>query len=112
MAARVADAWERMGPRRGRVRARSARLRELAGGRLVAPTWGGIALVGEDRASLDRLLDERATRGLSLEGVWAGTTDDLRRFAAALRAIGTAWFVVLPVGPDDRLDVIVDALTA
>ena len=111
VAARVADAWNGWGLDADAFAARSARLRELAGGRLVAPTWGGIALVGEDRVSLDRLLDERATRGLSLEGVWAGTTDDLRRFAAALRAIGTAWFVVLPVGPDDRLDVIVDALT-
>jgi alkanesulfonate monooxygenase SsuD/methylene tetrahydromethanopterin reductase-like flavin-dependent oxidoreductase (luciferase family) len=112
VAARVADAWNGWGLDAQAFSARSARLRELAGGRVVAPTWGGIALVGEDRASLERLLEERSRRGLPLDGVWTGTADDLRRFADALRAAGATWLVLLPVGPDDRLDVIVDALRA
>ncbi|MET0800870.1 MAG: LLM class flavin-dependent oxidoreductase [Actinomycetota bacterium] len=111
VAARVADAWNGWGLDAESFAARSARLRELADGRVVAPTWGGIALVGEDRPSLDRLLRERAARGLSIDGIWTGTTDDLRRFADALRAAGAAWFVVLPAGPADRLDVIAAALS-
>ncbi|MGZ8630186.1 MAG: LLM class flavin-dependent oxidoreductase [Actinomycetota bacterium] len=110
VAARAADAWNGWGLDAETFAARSARLRELADGRMVVPTWGGIALVGEDRSSLDRLRRERAERGLPLDGVWTGTTDDLRRFTDALRAAGAAWFVVLPVGPNDRLDVIADAL--
>ncbi len=110
VAARVADAWNGWGLDAHAFEARAARLRELANGRAVAPTWGGIALVGEDRASLARLLDERAQRRLPLDGVWTGTTDDLRRFTDGVRAAGAAWFVVLPVGPPDRLDVIADAL--
>ena len=111
VAARVADAWNGWGLDAESFAVRSTRLRELADGRVVAPTWGGIALVGEDRPSLDRLLRERAARGLSIDGIWTGTTDDLRRFADALRAAGAAWFVVLPAGPADRLDVIAAALS-
>ncbi len=111
VAARVADAWNGWGLDAESFAARSTRLRELADGRVVAPTWGGIALVGEDRPSLDRLLRERAARGLSIDGIWTGTTDDLRRFADALRAAGATWFVVLPAGPADRLDVIAAALS-
>ena len=62
----------------------AARLRELADGRDVAPTWGGIALVGEDDADLDRLLAERAAKGLSPDGVWTGTGAELRAFADGL----------------------------
>jgi alkanesulfonate monooxygenase SsuD/methylene tetrahydromethanopterin reductase-like flavin-dependent oxidoreductase (luciferase family) len=111
VAARVADAWNGWGLDGESFAARSARLRELADGRVVAPTWGGIALVGEDRPSLDRLLARRAARGVPTDGIWTGTTEDLRRFADVLRAAGAAWFVVLPAGPPDRIDVIAEALS-
>jgi len=66
--------------------------------------------VGEDRAELDRLAEARVARGLSLDGVWSGTTDELRAFVEALGDLGARWFIVLPVGPSDRLDVIAQAL--
>lgn len=110
VAARVADAWNGWGYDADGFAARAARLVELAGDRRVAPTWGGIALVGEDTADLERLLAERAKKGLSLDGVWTGTAEELRIFADALGGAGATWFVVLPAGPPDRLDLIAAAL--
>ncbi len=49
VAARVADAWNGWGLDAEAFAARADTLRSLAGARLVAPTWAGIALVGEDR---------------------------------------------------------------
>jgi alkanesulfonate monooxygenase SsuD/methylene tetrahydromethanopterin reductase-like flavin-dependent oxidoreductase (luciferase family) len=112
VAARVADAWNGWGLDAAGFAARSARLRELAGDRPVVPTWGGIALVGENAADLDRLVASRAERGLSLDGVWTGTADELRTFVDALATMGATWFIALPAGPNDRLDVIATALVA
>lgn len=109
VAARVADAWNGWGLDLDGFAARAARLRALAAGRQVPPTWAGIALVGTDRADLDRLLGERAERNLPLEGVWSGTAEEWARFTEGLRAEGATWCVVLPAGPPDRLDVIAAA---
>lgn len=109
VAARVADAWNGWGLDADAFDVRAQMLRRLAGGRQVAPTWAGIALVGTDRADLDRLVAERADRGMSLDGVWSGTSDEWGVFAERLRAAGATWCVVLPVGPADRLDVIAAA---
>jgi len=109
VAARVADAWNGWGLDAEGFATRVAALRRLAEGRVVAPTWAGIALVGEDRADLDRLLAERAKRGLPLDGVWAGTAAEWGRFTDGLRAEGATWCVVLPAGPADRIDVIAAA---
>jgi alkanesulfonate monooxygenase SsuD/methylene tetrahydromethanopterin reductase-like flavin-dependent oxidoreductase (luciferase family) len=110
IAARTADAWNGWGQDAAAFEASAAELARLADSRDVVPTWGGIALVGEDRADLDRLLAERAARGLSVEGVWTGTVADLRDFADRLAGAGATWCIVLPVGPPDRLDVIARTL--
>lgn len=112
VAARVADAWNGWGYDAEEFASQAAALRELAGDRPVAPTWGGIALVGEGAADLEHLLAERAAKGLSLDGVWTGTAQELRRFVTALGNAGATWFVVLPAGPPDRLDVIAAALVS
>ena len=112
IAARVADAWNGWGLDADGFAARAATLRKLAAGRLVSPTWAGIALVGEDQADIDRLLADRQARGLSLDGVWNGTAQEWRVFADGLRDAGATWCVVLPAGPADRLDVIAAAMTA
>ncbi|MDH5225315.1 MAG: LLM class flavin-dependent oxidoreductase [Actinomycetota bacterium] len=109
VAARVADAWNGWGLDAEGFAGRASTLRALADGRTVAPTWAGIALVGEDRADLERLLEARAARGLSLDGVWSGTADEWRAFVDRLRDAGATWCVVLPAGPADRLDVIAAA---
>ena len=110
VAARSADAWNGWGLDAATFAAKAARLRELAGDREVPPTWGGIALAGEDTADLDRQLADRERRGLSTDGVWTGTAAGLRAFAEELEAAGATWLVVLPVGPPDRLELIAEAL--
>ena len=87
----------------------AAELRRLADGRSVFPTWGGIVLVGTDPDDLERLRRERVTRGLSMD-VWQGDVRDLRTFADRLRDAGCSWIVVLPVGGEDRLEVVAQAL--
>ncbi len=110
VAARAADAWNGWGLDLETFVAKAALLRERAEGRDVFPTWGGIALVGEDAADLERLVAKREASGLSLDGVWTGTTTELRSFVDALEEAGARWFIVLPVGPADRLDLIARTL--
>jgi alkanesulfonate monooxygenase SsuD/methylene tetrahydromethanopterin reductase-like flavin-dependent oxidoreductase (luciferase family) len=110
VAGRVADAWNGWGLDAAAFSSKAARLRELAQGRDVRPTWGGIALVGEDRSDLDRLLDDRAGKGLPIEGVWTGTAPELRGFVQELAGSGATWFIVLPAGPRDRLELIAETL--
>ena len=110
VAARAADAWNGWGLDAAGFAAKAKRLRELADGREVSATWGGIALVGEDEADLRALKAARASKGLSLEGVWTGTVETLVGFVEDLRDSGAAWFVVLPVGPPDRLELIARTL--
>jgi alkanesulfonate monooxygenase SsuD/methylene tetrahydromethanopterin reductase-like flavin-dependent oxidoreductase (luciferase family) len=110
VAARSADAWNGWGLDADAFGAAAARLRALARDRTVPPTWGGIALVGRDGAELERLAAERVAAGRSLDGVWTGTSAELRAFVDTLGAHGATWFIVLPVGPDDRPDVIAEAL--
>jgi alkanesulfonate monooxygenase SsuD/methylene tetrahydromethanopterin reductase-like flavin-dependent oxidoreductase (luciferase family) len=110
VAARVADAWNGWGEDVRGFATKAARLGELADGRAVSPTWGGIALVGEDAGDLERLRNERTAKGMSTDGVWTGTGDELRSFVDALGEAGATWFIVLPAGPSDRLDVIAAVL--
>jgi hypothetical protein len=112
VAARVADAWNGWGLDALGFEERVGRLRELADGRGVEATWGGIALVGEDRPELERLLADRKRRGVSVEGVWIGTGRELRSFVDRLGEAGATWFIVLPAGPADRLELIAEALRA
>ena len=111
VAARAADAWNGWGLDAQGYAARAASLRASADGREVSPTWGGIALVGRDRADVERLLDERAKRGLGTGGLWVGSAQALRDFAHSLEDHGCSWIVLLAAGPDDRLDVIAEALS-
>lgn len=112
VAARVADAWNGWGLDAEGFDEKVRRLRELADGRAIRATWGGIALVGEDRPDLERLLAEREQRGLSIDGVWTGTASELRSFVDRLGEAGADWFIALPVGPADRLDLVAGALRA
>ena len=109
VAARSADAWNGWAMDVERFEAAVGELRRLAGGRPVAPTWGGIALVGTDEDDLERLREERRAKGLSMD-VWQGSADDLRSFAVRLGEAGCSWVIVLPVGGEDRIDVVAEAL--
>ena len=105
-AARTADAWNGWGLDADAFEASVRELRRLAGDRAVAPTWGGIVLVGDDDAHLDRLRDERRAKGQATDDVWQGTLDDLRRFVERLERAGCEWLVILPAGGDDRIDAV------
>jgi alkanesulfonate monooxygenase SsuD/methylene tetrahydromethanopterin reductase-like flavin-dependent oxidoreductase (luciferase family) len=111
VAARSADAWNGWAMDAEGFEAATGELRRLAGGRPVAPTWGGIALVGTDEGDLERSLAERRARGLSMD-VWQGTAEDFRSFSGRLVDAGCSWIVVLPVGGEDRIDVVAGALHA
>ena len=88
VAARRADAWNGWGLDADAFAEKASRLRELAEGREVSPTWGGIALVGEDDGDLARLVADRAEKGLSLEGVWKGTVGGPARVRGQARGRG------------------------
>lgn len=108
-AARSADAWNGWAMDPEAFEAAAAELGRLADGRTVVPTWGGIALVGTDASDLERLRDERRAKGLSMD-VWQGSAEDLRAFADRLAAVGCSWLIMLPVGGDDRVEVVAGAL--
>ncbi len=114
VAARAGDAWNGWALDAEGFESRASALARLAvdAGRdptEVPPTWGGIALVGEDGADLAQLEEERASRGLPMD-VWRGTRDDLRAFVRRLEAAGCAWFVCIAAGPADRTALIREAV--
>jgi alkanesulfonate monooxygenase SsuD/methylene tetrahydromethanopterin reductase-like flavin-dependent oxidoreductase (luciferase family) len=111
VAARSADAWNGWAMDAEGFEAAAGELHRLAGGRPVAPTWGGIALVGADEGDLERSRAERRARGLSMD-VWQGTAEDFRSFSGRLEDAGCSWIVVLPVGGEDRIDVVAGAVHA
>jgi hypothetical protein len=75
----------------------------------VIPTWGGIALVARDGAELDRLLADRAERGLSMD-VWHGTALAFAGFVQELADAGCGWTIVVPAGGGDRLELIAEVV--
>ena len=109
VAARAADAWNGWAMDAEGFELAAGELRRLADGRSVAPTWGGIALVGTDEGDLERRRGERRDKGLSMD-IWQGTTEDLRSFAGRLEEAGCSWLIVQPVGGEDRVDVVAEAL--
>jgi hypothetical protein len=111
VAARSADAWNGWAMDPEGFEAAAAELRGLADGRPVMPTWGGLALVGNDPLELERLRDARRAQGRSMD-VWQGDARAFRRFAERLEQAGCEWIVVLPVGGEDRIEVVARAMRA
>jgi hypothetical protein len=85
--------------------AASRRLAELADGRPIQPTWGGIVVVGEDDDDLDRLREGRLAKGLTMD-VWSGTVAELRDFVAELGDAGCTWVVAIPAGGEGRMELV------
>jgi hypothetical protein len=111
VAARAAEAWNGWARDAESFEAAAAELHGLAEGRSVFPTWGGIALVGDDPTDLERLREARRAKGLSMD-VWQGHATAFRAFADRLEEAGCEWIVVLPVGGEDRLEVVARAMRA
>jgi alkanesulfonate monooxygenase SsuD/methylene tetrahydromethanopterin reductase-like flavin-dependent oxidoreductase (luciferase family) len=113
-AARAGDGWNGWGLSADAFAERAESLAVLAREANRDPTeltvsWGGIVLVGQDAADLAALEADRVRGGLPMD-VWRGTADDLRRFAGALGRAGASWFICVPAGPADRLEVVAESL--
>jgi alkanesulfonate monooxygenase SsuD/methylene tetrahydromethanopterin reductase-like flavin-dependent oxidoreductase (luciferase family) len=108
-AARRADAWNGWAMSAEGFRAATATLRRSADGRDVTPTWGGIALVARDDAELERLLADRAERGLTMD-LWHGTVAAFAAFVDELADAGCGWTIVVPAGGEDRIGIVAEAL--
>jgi alkanesulfonate monooxygenase SsuD/methylene tetrahydromethanopterin reductase-like flavin-dependent oxidoreductase (luciferase family) len=114
VAARAADGWNGWGLTADAFAARAADLAERAreAGRdpgELTTSWGGIALVGRDRAELRTLEADRAAKGTTMD-IWRGTVDDLRTFRDALAAAGAGWLITTAAGPADRAALIAETV--
>ena len=110
MAAAIADGWNGWGLDVERFRAKATLLAEQAelNGRACDPTWGGIALVGRDDEETAKLVESRLARGMSVDDIWHGTTEEFASFLGGLRGAGAAWTAFVPAGPKDRAGVIAE----
>ncbi|HET9672850.1 MAG TPA: LLM class flavin-dependent oxidoreductase [Actinomycetota bacterium] len=108
-AARRADAWNGWALDAEGFRAAAATLHRLADGRDVTPTWGGIVLVARDGAELERLRADRVARGLPMD-LWQGTASAFASFVGELADAGCGWTVVVPVGGEERIELVAEAL--
>jgi alkanesulfonate monooxygenase SsuD/methylene tetrahydromethanopterin reductase-like flavin-dependent oxidoreductase (luciferase family) len=112
-AAELADGWNGWGLPVQTFAARAQALRALgerpgANGDVEA-TWGGVALVGLDRAELDGLVDRRTSAGKPPPpGAWVVDAQGLVENLRALQDAGASWAILLPSGPFDRLDLIAE----
>ena len=108
-AAELADGWNGWGLPVPVFAERAALLRDASGGREVAPTWGGVALVGRDRAELDALVERRIADGKAPPpGAWVVDADGLVDGLRGLRDAGAAWAILLVSGGRDRVELIAE----
>ena len=101
---------ERVGPRRRGVRRERGHAADARGRTRRLATWAGIALVGEDRADLERLLPSARRGACRPAASGPAPPRSCAVFVERLGDGGATWCVVLPAGPADRLDVIAAAL--
>jgi alkanesulfonate monooxygenase SsuD/methylene tetrahydromethanopterin reductase-like flavin-dependent oxidoreductase (luciferase family) len=116
-AVELADGWngwglpvETFASRASLVRARAAERPGIGDDvGAVEATWGGVALVGVDRAELDGLVERRTAAGKPPPpGAWVVDADGLVANLRALEAAGASWAILLPSGPLDRVDLIAE----
>jgi alkanesulfonate monooxygenase SsuD/methylene tetrahydromethanopterin reductase-like flavin-dependent oxidoreductase (luciferase family) len=108
-AAELADGWNGWGLSNEVFAGRAALLRDASGSRDVAATWGGVALVGRDRAELDALVERRRADGKEPPpGAWLVDADGLVRGLGELRDAGAAWAILLVSGGRDRVELIAE----
>jgi alkanesulfonate monooxygenase SsuD/methylene tetrahydromethanopterin reductase-like flavin-dependent oxidoreductase (luciferase family) len=108
-AAALADGWNAWGLPLETFAARAALLRERSGRGHVEATWGGVVLVGRDAAELRALVERRTAEGRPPPpGAWVVDGDGLVERLRALRDAGAGWAILLPSGPEDRLDLIAE----
>ena len=109
VAARSGDAWNGWGLTVEAFAEKVKQLDELAAGRSVEATWGGIVLVGEDESEAEHLAAERAARGRE-PASFTGSVAQLREHLAALATAGATWAIMLAAGRPDRRALVAEAL--
>jgi len=106
MAARIADGWNGWGVPLEEFARKARALHEAAGSRTVEATWAGVALVGEDDADADALLEARRVSSPIEANLWTGSAEAFAQHLRALEDVGATWAIVQASGPPDRIDVI------
>ena len=110
LAAAEADAWNGWGMSIPEFAAKADLLRRSAGEarRAVEATWAGIVVVGKDADEAGEMLNDRYRRGMLETNVWAGSADSLVWWLEGLGTAGASWAVLVPAGPQDRIEMIAD----
>jgi len=114
MAGALADGWNGWGleaaefGRKVRILQEEAR----AAGRVAEATWAGIVLMGRDDDEVRTLLEARRTRGMPDTGIWSGTARGFEAFLRDLEEAGATWAILVPAGPQDRVDLIAETVLA
>jgi alkanesulfonate monooxygenase SsuD/methylene tetrahydromethanopterin reductase-like flavin-dependent oxidoreductase (luciferase family) len=80
-------------------------LEEAAGGRRVEATWGGAAVVGEDRDEAESLAAARRERGISGDA-FAGDAAAFASWLGDLASAGASWAIMLAAGGPGRMEAI------
>jgi alkanesulfonate monooxygenase SsuD/methylene tetrahydromethanopterin reductase-like flavin-dependent oxidoreductase (luciferase family) len=104
-AAREADGWNGWALDVPTFASRVEVLRAEAGGRAVAATWGGSAVVGTDAADATGLSASREGRGLAGDA-FSGDVDAAAAWLGALEAAGAAWAILLAAGGAERMELV------
>jgi alkanesulfonate monooxygenase SsuD/methylene tetrahydromethanopterin reductase-like flavin-dependent oxidoreductase (luciferase family) len=106
MAARIADGWNGWGVPLEEFAEKARALHSAAGDRDVVATWAGVALVGENEADAQALLEARRVNSPIEADLWTGSAEGFAEHLHALEAVGATWAIVQASGPPDRIDVI------
>lgn len=112
VAATQAEGWNAWGVPEEVFLDRAARLQREAAqaDRTCVATWAGVTMVGTDEDDVAALLAARRDAGMSDDGLWVGTADDLTGFASRMSAGGASWIIVAPSSKGTKLTTIAGAL--
>lgn len=110
LAATAADGWNAWGvPEEVFLeRAASVQAEATQAGRACRTSWAGVAMVGKDEEEVQELLTRRRERGMSDDGLWAGTAQGFAAFCDRLGAGGAEWVIVAPAGLGTKLTTIAE----
>ncbi|HEY3209444.1 MAG TPA: LLM class flavin-dependent oxidoreductase [Actinomycetota bacterium] len=114
MAGRLADGWNGWGltPEEFRVKAKLLAEEAEQAGRTAQATWAGIALVGEDDAEVESLLERRRRSNIVDALAWSGTAERFVEHLRALADAGATWAIMVVAGPAGRRELIAERVLA
>jgi alkanesulfonate monooxygenase SsuD/methylene tetrahydromethanopterin reductase-like flavin-dependent oxidoreductase (luciferase family) len=112
VAGELADSWNGWGLSTEVFAARLAEARRSASerGRSIEASWAGLVLVGRDASEVERLLEDRRSRGMDGSEIWAGDAPSLVTHLDGFSGIGADWAILMLAGPPDRLALVADSV--